>query len=103
MRIVVETAADIVVAALGQRLVLVTGAAGGQLGRGQVQDAFAGALRHHVDDAKQVLIGIAKTEATSDSGFVKRSRTGNVEGSHALTGVPDVHHAVGVLVGSIHT
>ena len=56
MRIVVEAAANIVVAALGQRLVLVVGAAGGQLRGGQVEDAFAGARRRHVDKAEQILI-----------------------------------------------
>ena len=44
-RIVVEAAADVVVAALGERLVLVVGAAVGELRRGDVEDPLAGARR----------------------------------------------------------
>ena len=50
--VVVEPGADVVVAALRERLVLVIGAAIGQLGRGDVQDPRAGPLRDHVDEAR---------------------------------------------------
>ena len=52
VRIVVEVAANVVVAALGERLVLVIGATGRQLRRGQVEDALARARRHHVHEAQ---------------------------------------------------
>ena len=55
-RIVVEIAAGVVVAAFGERLVLVIGPARRQLGGGQVEDALAGSFRHHVDETEQVLV-----------------------------------------------
>ena len=45
VRVVVETAADVVVAAFGERLILVEGAAGLELRGREVEDAFAGAGR----------------------------------------------------------
>jgi len=56
VRIIVESTTDIVVAALGEGLVLVIGAACGQLRGGEIEDALAGARRNHVDEAEQVLI-----------------------------------------------
>ncbi len=50
-RIVVEAAANRVIAPLGERLVLVIGAAVGQLGRGDVENALSGSLGYHVDKA----------------------------------------------------
>jgi hypothetical protein len=103
VRIVVEAAADVVVAALGERLVLVIGAAGRQLRGGQVEDALAGARRHHVHKAQQVLVGVAEAEAAADAGLIERRRARHVEGGHALVGVPDIDHAVGVNVGRVST
>ena len=102
VRIVVEIASHIVVALLGQRLVLVIGAAAGKLRRGKVQDALAGARRNHLHEAEQVLVGIAEAQAAPDARFVKRRRARHVERGHALVGVPHVHHAVGVDVGRMH-
>ena len=101
MRIVVEAAADVVIAALGERLVLVIGAAGGQLRGGQVQDALAGARRRHVHKAQQVLVGIAEAQAAPDARLIERRRARHVEGRHALVRIPDVHHAIGVDVGRV--
>ncbi len=100
--IVVETAADVVVAAFGQGLILVECAAGLELRCRQVEDALAGAGRDHVHEAEQVLVRIAEAQAASDARFVKRGRARHVEGGHALVGVPDVDHAVGVQVGRFH-
>ena len=102
VRVVVEAAADVVVAALGERLILVERAAGLELRGGDVEDAFAGAGRNHLDEAEQVLVRIAEAEAAADAGFVERRRARHVERGHALVGVPDVDHAVGVDVGRLH-
>jgi len=99
--IVIEIAADVVVAAFGQRLVLMIGAPAGQLGGRQVQHPLAGALRHHVDEAEEVLIGIAEAEAAADAGLVEGGRARHVESGHALIGVPDIDHAVGMFIGSL--
>ena len=101
-RVVVEVAADVVVAALGERLVLVIGAAGRQLRRGGVDDALARALGHHVHEAEQVLVRVAEAHAAADARLVQRGRARHVERHHALVGVPDVDHAVDVLVGRLH-
>ncbi len=100
-RIVVEPGADGVVAALGQRLVLVIGAAARQLGRGDVDDPLAGARGNHVDEAQQVLIGVAEAHAPADARLEAGSRARHVERDHALVGVPDVDHPVHVLVGGL--
>ncbi len=102
VRIVVEVAADVVVAALGERLILVIGAAGWQLRRGEVEDAFACARRHHVHEAQQVLVGIAEAQPASNARFIERRRARHIERCHALVRVPDVHHAIGVDVGRLH-
>ena len=102
VRIVVEVAADVVVAALGERLVLVIRAAGSELRGRQVDDALAGARRVHLDESQQVLIGVAEAQAAADARLVERRRARHVERRHALVGVPDIHHAVGVRIGSPH-
>ena len=91
-----------VVPLLGQGLVLVIGAAAFELGRGEVENALAGAFGHHVHEAEKILVGIAESEAPADAGFEGRGRARHVEGRHALIGVPDIDHAVGMLVRRRH-
>ena len=100
-RIVVETATDVVVAPFGQRLILVVRAAGRQLRCGQVQDAFPCPRRRHVHKTQQILVRVAKAEPPPDSRFIERRRARQIERSHALIRVPDIHHAVGVNVRRI--
>ena len=100
-RVVVEASADVVVAALGQRLVLVIGAAGRQLRGSDVEDALAGPLRDHVDEAEQILVGVAEAHATADARLEQGGRPRQVERHHALVGVPDVDHAIDVLVAGL--
>ena len=69
-RVVVEVAADFVVAALGKGLELVEGSAGFKLRRGQIQHPLAGARRDHLDEPEQILVGIAESQATADAGFI---------------------------------
>jgi hypothetical protein len=68
-RIVVETAANLIVAAFGQRLVLVICATRLQLRGGEIQDALTGQRRNHVDKAQQVLIGVTEAHAAPDARF----------------------------------
>ena len=95
-RVVVEPGADGVVAALGQRLVLVVGAAGRELGGGDVEDPLPGSRRHHVDEAEEVLVRVAESHPPAEARLEKGGRAGQVERGHALVGVPDVDHPVGV-------
>src|ERR1035437_2745738 len=71
-RIVFKAAADVVIAALGEGLVLVIRAAGRQLRGGQVEDALPGARRSHVHKAQQVLIRVAEAEAAAYARLKKR-------------------------------
>ena len=101
-RVVVEAAADRIVAALGQRLVLVERAAALELGRSQVQDSLPGSRRDHVDEAQQILGGVTETHAAANTRLEEGCRTGHVKGHHALVGIPEVDHAIGVFVGRLH-
>ena len=55
-RVVIEPAAYAVIAAFGQRLVLVVATAVGKLGRCDIYDTFAGTLRNLMYKTYQVLI-----------------------------------------------
>ena len=48
--------------------------------------------------AHEVLIRIAEAHATADTTLEERSRTREVEGYHTLVLVPDVNHAVELIV-----
>ena len=66
-RVVVETATDIVVAALGEWLVLVIAATVRELGAGDIDDALAGTGRYLMNEAYEVLVGIAEAHASTDA------------------------------------
>ena len=67
MRQLDESAADVVVATLGEGLVLVIAAAVWELRRGDVYYALAGALRHLVNKAHKVLVGVAESHPTANA------------------------------------
>ena len=92
--VVVETATDIVVAALGERLILVVAATVRELGAGDIDDALAGTGRYLMNETYEVLVGIAEAHASTDAALEETCRTRHTEGDHALILVPDVHHAV---------
>ena len=92
--VVVETATYVVVAALGERLVLVIATAVRELGAGDVDDALAGTGRNLMNEAYEVLVGIAEAHASTDAALEETCRTRHAEGNHTLILVPDVHHAV---------
>ena len=97
-RVVVEPGADVVVAALRERLVLVIGAAVGELRRGDVEDPRPGSLRDHVDEPEQVLVRVPEAHAPADARLEHGRRARQVERHHALVGVPGVDHPVDVRV-----
>ena len=53
-------------------------------------------------EAHQVLVGIAETHASANATLEERCRAREVEGDHALVLVPDVHHAVQLVVARLH-
>ena len=61
--VVVEAAADVCVAFLGERLVLVPCGTVGQLCGGDVEDAAARTPGDHVHEAEQVLVRVAEAHA----------------------------------------
>ena len=93
-RIVAEPAADVVVAAAGQGLVLVIASAVGELGGGDVEDALPRPGGDLVDEAHQVLVGIAETHAAADAALEETGAATHIEGYHALVLVPDIDHPV---------
>ena len=101
-RIVGEIAADVSVALLGQRLILMIASAVRELGGSDIDDTLFCAIRDLVYKAQHVLVGIAEAHTTADTGFEIGSGTGQVEGNHTLVLVPDVDHTVDTLVRSIH-
>ena len=93
-RVIVEPAADIGVALLGEGLVLVIRAAVRELRGSDINDPLSGALGNKVHETEQILTGISKAHASADAGFIIRSASGHIEGDHALILIPDVDHSV---------
>ena len=96
--IVIETAANIVVALLGQGLELVVAPAVPKLGGGDIQNTLPGALGNLVHKAQQVLRRIPETHAATDAAFKHGGRAAHIEGDHALVRVPDVHHSAQLFI-----
>ena len=70
--VVVEAAADIIVAALGEGLVLVVTATVGELRGSDVDDALTSAWGYLMDEAHEVLIGVAEAHATTYAALEER-------------------------------
>jgi len=92
--VVVEAAADVVVAPLGQGLILMIGGAVGELDGGNVQNPLPGTLGDNVHEAVQVLTGIPEAHAPAGAGLIVAGGAAQIEGDHALILVPDIHHPV---------
>ena len=69
----------------------------------KIKQPFPGSFRHHVDETKQVLGRIPESHSTPNSAFKIGRRTAHVKCDHALIGIPDVHHTVGIYIRSIDT
>ena len=93
-RVIIEAAAYVCVAFFGQGLILMVGAAVGELCRGDVDDPFAGTLRDQMHKAQEILAGIAESHAAADAGLIVGSASRHIESYHALVLIPDVDHAV---------
>ncbi len=100
-RIIVEPGSNIVVAAFGQRLVLMIRPARLQLCGCQIEKPFARPLRDEMDEPQQILIRVAETHAAPDTAFKIRSRTTHIEGDHGLIGVPNIDHAIRMRIGRV--
>ncbi len=78
------------------------GASVWELRRGDVDDALACAVGDQMHETEQILAGIPKAHTAPDAGFIVGGRTAHVERHHALILVPDVDHAVDLLVGGLN-
>ena len=96
--IVIEAAANVIVAPLGQGLVLMVGGAVGKLDGGDVNDPLPCPVGNNVHEAVKILTGIPEAHAPSGAGLVIGSGAAHIEGDHALILMPDVHHPVQLLV-----
>ena len=101
-RVIVEVATDGVVAAFGERLVLVVGGAIFKLSRGDVDNTLTGALGRLVHKADEILVGIAETHTAANAGFKEGGGAAHVKGDHTLVLVPDIHHAIQALITGIN-
>ena len=101
-RIVVKAAADVGVALLGKRLILMVGAAVLKLGGGNVDNPLSCPVRDQMHKAKKILTGIPEAHAASDAGLVVGSGAGHVECDHALVLIPDIDHTVNFIVGRLY-
>ncbi len=101
-RVVVETGADCVVAALGERLVLVVGTAVRQLGRSEVEDPCSCPRGDQMHEAEEILVRVAEAHPSPDAGLEQRRRAREVEGDHALVLVPDVDGSIDVFARCGH-
>ena len=99
-RVIIEAAAHIVVAPFCQRLVLMIGGAVRPLDGGNVDDAFPGTLRRHVDKTQQILAAVPEPHAPSGTGLKVAGTAAHIKGDHALVLVPGVHHTVELLVAA---
>ena len=100
--IVIEAAANVHVAALGQGLILMVGAAVRELSGGHVQNAAPGAFGDQMDEAQQILTAIAEAHAAADAAFKIAGGAAHIEGDHALVLVPQVHLTVQLFVRAVH-
>ena len=97
--IVVESRSDVGVAPLGQRLILVIGAAVRKLGCGDVQNAASCPVRNQMDKAQQILAGVPEAHAAAETAFVIAGAPAHIKGYHALVLVPDIHQPVQTVIG----
>ena len=101
-RVVIETAADIVVTAFGERLVLMVTASVGELRRSDINDTLTSTGRDLMHEAYEVLVRIAETHATTYSALEERCRTAHAERDHTLVLVPNIDHAVQTLITALY-
>ena len=73
--IIVESATDVVVAALGEWLILMIAAAVWELGAGNVDDALPCTGGNLMHKAHEVLVGVAEAHASSDAALEETCRT----------------------------
>ena len=101
-RVIVETASDVVVSPLCKRLVLVIAASVRELGGSDVDDSFACSFRNLMNEAHEILVGVAKAHSSTDSTLEEGGRTGHIECDHTLVLVPDVDHPVHLFLLRLH-
>ena len=101
-RVVVETASDVGVSFLCQRLVLMVSASIFKLCCRNIKNSLAGAVRDQVYETEKILTGISEAHAPSCTGFKVRGGTGHIKGHHTLILVPDVYHAVKLFVSAFY-
>ena len=101
-RVVGEVTADVGVALLGEGLVLMVASAVRELRGGDIDDTLLRAVRNLMHETEDVLVGIAEAHAAADAGFEVRRGARQVEGNHALILVPDIDHAVNLVVGRLN-
>ena len=101
-RIVIESAANIGVAALGKRLVLVPRGAVRQLNGRNVDNSLSRLFGQNMCEPEQVLAGIAEAHSASDAALVITRASAHAIGDKALILIPYIDHTVEFFVGSFY-
>ena len=93
-RVIIESRADSVIAALGERLILMVAAPVRKLCRRNVKNPCPRPLRNLMHKAYQVLVRITETHSASYSALEEACAAAHIECNHALVLVPDIQHPV---------
>ena len=73
-----------------------------ELGGSDVDDPLPCTVGNQMYETEQVLTGVTEAHAAADARFVIGSGTGHVESYHTLILVPDIDHAVHLIVRRFH-
>ena len=72
-RVVVESATNVVVSTLGERLILMIATTVGELCRGDVDDTLTGTAWYEMYKTHEILVGVAESHTASNSTLEERS------------------------------
>ena len=100
-RVIVEAGANVHIALFRQRLVLVVGAAVGELGGGNVQDALPRAGGDQMHKPQKVLAGITEAHTAAGAALIIAGGAAHIKGDHTLVLVPDIDHTVELFVAAL--
>ena len=99
-RVIIEAAADVGIAALCEGLILMICRTVLELDRCDVDDPLTRTLGDEVHESKEVLTRISEAHSAAGTGLPVACRTAHVKCYHTLVLMPDVDHAVNLLIAT---
>ena len=101
-RVIVKSSSYIIIAAFGERLVLVVATSIGELGCSDVEDTLPCTRRDLVYKANEVLVRVPETHSAAYTALEEGSGPAHAEGDHTLVLVPYIHHPVEPLIRALY-